>query len=92
MTRLLYASDAEDNHEEPWLDGWDPALCDAATGAREYAEEHGLDAGDHVYVIEASAYGEPDSEGHHELAVHRTWRFVVTVATDDATEIEEVAS
>jgi len=94
--RMLYASDAEDNHEDPWTNGWDPAMCDPLTGAREYADEHGLDVGDHVYVIEASA--DTDHEYYDDedrpipLNVHRTWRFVVTVATDDGVQVEEVAN
>ena len=92
--RHLYASDAEDNHEGPWTNGWDPLICDAATGAREYAEEMGLDVGDHVYIIEAShdtdhEYAD-DEDRPIPLIVHRTWRFVVTVATDETTEVEEV--
>ena len=95
--RLLYASDSEDNHEEPWTDSWDPAVCDAATGAREYAEETNLDVGDHVFVIEASDAREaPDSDVEEPethgwpLDVHRTWRFRVVRADDDGVVIEEV--
>lgn len=92
--RHLYASDAEDNHEEPWTNGWDPLICDAETGAREYAEEYGLDVGDHVYVIEASHDTDheyaADEDRPIPLDVHRTWRFVVTVATDAGCVVEEV--
>lgn len=92
--RLLYASDAEDNHEDPWADGWDPARCDAATGARKYAEEHGLGAGDHVYVIEASEADRADTDDPEEhgwpLVVHQTWHFIVVAETDDSITVEEV--
>lgn len=94
-TRTLYASDAEDNHEDLWTNGWDPAVCDAMTGAREYAEETGLGVGDHVYVIEASEArdgGEDPEENGWPLDVHRTWRYRVVRADDDGVVIEEVAT
>ena len=50
--------------------------------------------GDHVYVIEASAADEADTDDPEEhgwpLVVHRRWVYVVTVATDETTEIKEV--
>lgn len=93
--RHLYASDAEDNHEEPWTDSYDPGECEPADVAKWYAEENGLNVGDHVYVIEASEAERPDTDDPETdgwpLDVHRTWSFVVAVATDAGCVVEEVA-
>lgn len=71
-------------------------MCGAATGAREYANEHGLDVGDLVYVIEASedrtvpkGWGDPEEQGW-PLTVHRTWEFRVVSVDDGDCVIEEV--
>lgn len=87
MIRHLYASDAEDNHEAPWTPHADEG-ADPADVAREYAEEHGLDVGDVVTVIDASEVEDADAP---ELHVHQTWHFQVTIATDDGCEVVDVA-
>ena len=97
----FYASDAEDNHEDPWQPQ------DGATTAREAAEFYAWEQGmepdptgefgeDLVYVIEASKDGEvPDGWGDVEergwpLTEHGRWCFRIVGVRTDGVELEEV--
>lgn len=99
--RKFYASDAYDNHGEPWhtMD---------ATNARDAAEEYAWGLGmepdptgefgeDLVYVIEASEddecpeeWGDPEERGW-PLTVHAQWCFRIVRVRHDGVDLEEVS-
>ena len=96
----FYASDTEDNHEEPWHPTDATSARDAA---EEYAWGYGIEPDptgkigkDLVYVIEASEDDEvPDGWGDVEergwpLTEHGRWCFRIVGVRTDGVELEEV--